>query len=352
VVEFTVVTKRIAFTVLPPKPPHTNISLLFESLRANSIEYRGVDKLELEMTEPVSLLVNIPTQKKGVISLGSDTPFTPILKTQQPMRLTIRPSRRDGVVINLKQANNGSTAWRSEWGAEERLRLKLRDIQRPEELELAGVTEDGGYAVESVTLTGGRWDAQLGMQLALKKPSTRLMVVNPQTGRISDPVDLPLDLNEEKVLLNFGEQIAIFQREKPDPTTGMVLHYNINVQRPEFYKERGSEEESFLLGGQIRFPAGEKKSVALEEGFILSVSSDEPLTLKSLQVKGGQIKAVLWGKPSSIFLGPTLSLRNQLLPSYFDWLYTHKLGTLVFTTIAWVVGACVGLLKLIGLMKS
>jgi len=107
-----------------------------------------------------------------------------------------------------------------------------------------------------------------------------------------------------------------------------------------------------LIGGQVRFPAKERENVELERDFLLEVPDPAQLKLKSFQLIDGHLKIVLWGKPSSVLLGPTPDLMAELLPSYFVWLYTHKLSTFVFSTIGGVVTTCIGGLTLFGMRKS
>jgi hypothetical protein len=121
---------------------------------------------------------------------------------------------------------------------------------------------------------------------------------------------------------------------------------DIDIQQPKFYRLSDYEIENYLIGGQIRFLGKEREDVELEKDFLLKVNNNEPLKLKSMQLINGHLQLVLWGKPSSISLGPTPGLMSELLPSYFIWLYTHKLGKLVFSTIGGMLGLCSGALAL------
>lgn len=351
VVELTVLVDQISFTTLPPRPPQNSINLLYETVKVFSMEWRGAEKIDLMLSKPAEKSASIPLTDDSIIRMKSNSFFTPSIRLLRQTRVTILPYRRNQAVIALSQQSGQTGGWIGQAAKKTGLHLKIDGSDVLPKLMAGADSSDGWVPISSAAISGGHWQARLGVRLIAPKPTTLLRIIDPKSGQVSPPSPLSFHLPKDHLFMPFEDRIAFFERQPEDPDDGVFFDAEMDIQQPEFYRLRAREEESFLKGGRIRFPAGEKSEVILEPGLFLDVRSTEPFKLRSLRLIDGLIELVLWAKPTSISLGPTLRLSNQLLPSSLVWLYTHKLGTLVFSTIAWFVGAYAALLKFIGLAK-
>jgi len=361
VVELTITTKQAAFTVPPPRPPETATLLLDKTLKAHAAQWKGAEALMASFTNSAARGQDtLALTADGVVGVNGDQPFRPVLKLRGQAHVAVQPHRADRVMIRLKQDGAQPSGWQSAVDASGALQLKLRDVLLPSHLASpANHTrqESAEFAVASVppiSITGGRQEAEFGLHVALPEvePSTLLQEVDLASGIVLSTKRVPVALPQDHMILPLGNRLIVLTKQPEDENAVALFEANLNVRAPEFYRLSGFQEESFIVGGRIRFPAKEKATVEIERDFFLDVAGSEPLKLKSMRLKRGAVELVLWGKPSSLKLGPTVGLMTELLPSFFIWLYTHQLGALVFTTLGWVVTASLALLKLIGWLKS
>ena len=117
---------------------------------------------------------------------------------------------------------------------------------------------------------------------------------------------------------------------------------------PRFFRLFGLQEQSFVISGSIRFPSKERGAVNIENDAFVRIADNQPLKLKSMALADGNLKLVIWGRPSSLKVGPTAGLLNEQLPSHLLWAYTHRTSTLLFSILGWMVGSCIAFLKLFG----
>ena len=353
-VELTLRVNQLIVTVLPPHLPHTAISLFDEAVKVHSLQWKGAELLEYG-----SQRIPLQEDPESIIELRGKTPFQSVLKLHSEMRLGIQAYRKDRLMINLAPKDPEQGGWQNRVHPSEIFQLRLRDIKVPPKLGLQWSQDDSWSFAQLAShgppffLTGGQREAQLNFQLERRVyESTILRIIDIQPGQISEPKPLPLRLPQEYVFLPLGNQVALLQKNPEKPHSERLFSANLSVREPKFYRLRGFEGESFLLGGHINFPAEEKTRIELKRDLFLAVSSAEPFKLKSIRLEEGDLELTLWGKPSSITLGPTLELMEELLPSWFIWLYTHQTSTFIFSTIVWFCITSVSFLKMVGVLKS
>jgi hypothetical protein len=359
VVELTVTVKQAAFAVLPPRPPETVTLLLDKTLKARSAQWKGAEALIVGVANSLADRDTIALNGGGVISVSGEEPFQPVVKLRSQTHVIIQPHRADRLMLALTQ-DPSLPGWQSTVEARGGLQVKLRDTPLPSKFASPANSVSDGSAVLAVAsaspllILGGRYEAEFGLHVDSPEiqPSTLLQEIDLASGIVLSTKRVPMALPQDHMILPSGNRLIVLTKQPPGESAVALFEANLNVQAPEFYRLSGFQEESFLLGGRIRFPAKEKATVEIERDFFLDVAGSEPLKLKSMRLKRGALELVLWGKPSSLKLGPTVSLMSELLPSYFIWAYTHQLGALVFTTLGWMVTASLALLKLIGWLKS
>lgn len=371
VVELDVRVDEVSFTVVPPR--ESAIELLRPLLEVRDLQWEGADRFEATLATPQAGRAMALPERSSVIGLGSAADesgagaFMPVIRLRRPMRLKLEPEGLDSLTMTLDPVR-GSAARRLGFAADpepgdwicqvpprEDLELRLRGV------ELVVNTErllDPAVRLESaasaIVFMGGTRKAELGLQPVLEPQGlTALYVINPQTGEVEKTgKGLSLKLPNEPLLIPMGERLVLLEREAVDPEARRLLAPGLTVVAPAFFRgDVTMREESFLVGGQIRFPAGEKEPVELRQGFLLRVSEQTPLQLRSLRMVGGNLELVLWGKPASLELGPTSELMDDLLPSVFEWLSTHGLPQ-VYSVLGMLLAAVLGLLRLLGLVKK
>lgn len=353
VVEITVRAEQVSFILPGPRPPDTAILLFDPGVRAASLQWKGADEV-IAVTGPAAAqLDTMPLPRDGAVNVSSEEPFHPALRLRRDMHLSLRPYRQEKIVLTLAPLAETPHAWQSSVASMRGLRLRRENSAASNFLTQADAGElEVPPAAPPVFFNGGKGPAELGLRLpaTASRPMTVMQIVEVESGEVSEPRRVAVDLPEPKTALAAGNRIIVFEKEK-EPA-GQLLCANLAVRAPEFYRLSGFQEESFLLGGRVRFPAKEKETVELERDAFLRIEGAHPLRLKTLHVKNGALELVLWGKPASIELGPTLGLSNQLLPSYLLWFYTHRLGTLIFSVLTAVTTISLSVLKLLGMLKT
>ena len=354
VVEISAITDRASFTILPPQLLDIGTSLLDNSLKVKSLQWKGVDKMEATTLEESTLkIIKFQPDTEDKICLESNEPFRVSIDLYEKAHILIQPFDRDKLKITLKQENSENAGWEStvEYN---NLEMKLKGIKNPADIESHLTRHDilkftSGHPL---VIKGGQRETELGLHLFSpeRQFSGILEVIDSRSGQIVETKDLPVAISESYVVL-LKDRVVVLKKGSNQETSVNLFRPDINIQQPEFYRLSGSQEESFLIGGQVRFPAKERENVELERDFLLEVPNSTPLKLKSFQLIDKHLQLVLWGKPSSVLLGPTPDLMAELLPSYFVWLYTHKLSTVVFSTIGGVVTTCIAGLKLFKWLK-
>jgi hypothetical protein len=200
-----------------------------------------------------------------------------------------------------------------------------------------------------LTAIGGRGDNVVSLSLPPDAGrGTTLRLVDPATGKVQE-THLPFVLSAPQVL-SWHDQLALLEPTAAAATP--LLSPNLKVSHLRFFRPDRFEEKSFLQSGKIRFPAGEREPLDLEPRTLLTLKADRPLTLRSLTLADGKLAATLWGRVTSLRLGPTPDLQSEELPSLFLWIYTQRLRTLVYSTVASILGLCLGVIKILGLFKN
>lgn len=373
VVEIELVAHRAAFTVVPPAlstvpeiafapdtpAPLTTLALLDPSLAASALDFRQTGRIEATFPEGRSVLI---PGASGSVRFTAPEPFSPELATHGPARITVEPSGKDRnggarvlLWIEAKSSQGGAAGWAATIPAGAELTADLRDVEVTQE----GRTAQASRETHTVPLTapdpavtGGSGEGRIGLTLEARPgPATILRLLDPETGDLTPPRRLPA-ITAEPRSLPWKDRLVLLEPDAGSQGTQPLLRADLKVRDPELFQMVKLEPESYLEGGRIRFPAGEKEALEIGPRSLLTLTSEDPLTLRSLGLDGGRLVLVLWGKPASLRLGPTPELQAEILPSQFLWLYTHRLSALIYTTLATVLGTSLALFKLIGLFKD
>ncbi len=368
VVELTVRVDEVGLTAVPPVDGVAE--LLDSELEVRSLRWRGAESFAATLAPPRPGRATAVPPASGAITLrraADAAPFAPVVRLARPLRLEIVPARRDQLAITFSPVGDlaarrlGFTGgpragdWLCQVPAAQDLELRLRGVELTlgrERLSDPGPRLDGNAA--AIELRGGGRPATLGLRLDPPAVGgTAVRVLDPRTGELSAPAEgLDLSLPQERMVVPMGEELVVLEH-RPDSGSGPLLAPDLAVVAPSFSRFEGTgRERSFLRGGRIRFPAGEREAVELEPGFLLRLPAETELRLRSLRLAGGDLELVLWGQPASVELGPTPELMDELLPSLFVWLSTHRLPALIFSAVGAVVAAVLALLKLLGLIKK
>lgn len=380
VVEIELVTDHAAFTVVPPalspqQASSSTVSLLDSSLAVTVLDVRQAVRIEATFPEGRATLVpsaegsvsfTVPKPTEGSVSLKAPEPLSPKLTLRGPAQIRIKSSGKDQdgnalllLWLESQGSPSGAAGWTGKLPVGGELTADLRDV----ELSLGGpaarVLQESRTIPSNASdllITGGPGEeGRLGLALPPRPgpPATLLRLLDPETGDLTEPRRLP-PVTAEPRFIPWGERLVLLE---PDPGSAgpqPLLLANLKVRDLEFFEfsEMSKEPESSLASGHIRFPAGEREPLAIAPRSLLTLTSDDPLTLRSLGLNGGRLVLVLGGKPASLRLGPTPELQAEVLPSQFLWLYTHRISYLIYITLATVIGACLAIFKLTGLLKD
>ncbi|KAB2835043.1 MAG: hypothetical protein F9K48_05095 [Candidatus Brocadia sp.] len=281
------------------------------------------------------------------VSRGSDTPFNPKIQLFKKTDMHIQPYINQ-LIIALNQESSESRGWQNIITGHASNKITLKESINQ---------QDNGKPISAssqIRIIGNKQDARVVLDLIPeeKHNSTSIKIINLNTGREIRKNTVPVDISQQHLVFPRGNRLIILEKELVEEKATTLFTSDIDIQHLKFYRPFGYEIENYLMGGQIRFLGKEREDVELEKDFLLKVNNNNPLKLKSMQLINGYLQLVLWGKPSSISLGPTPGLMAELLPNCFVWLYTHKLGTLVFSTIGGVLTLCISALKLFGVLKD
>jgi hypothetical protein len=181
-------------------------------------------------------------------------------------------------------------------------------------------------------------------------PGATMRVLDPASGEVSPERRIDLPLSEPR-MVSWNDRLVVLEPDAGMPATPL-LRPGLPVDDIELWRLPKGEPVSFVQGGSIRFPLGEKEKIDIEPGFFLSLESDRPLTLRSLDVAGGRLRMVLWGRPSKLLLGPAPDLQAERLPNLLSWLYTHSPDGLIYTVLAGVATGSFWLLRQLGIFKD
>jgi hypothetical protein len=406
-VEMKVTAQGTSFVALPPVQAEGDekklaadapamarkISLFPPLLAVEAMEVKDVDCVEttLDGVGPVAL----QTAPGGSIGISGESPETeepktvkllrPELVLNEPTSLAFEVAGRDKVTIWLEHsrltqsppseqpvsASSGQAppcaepvvqdrGWNGFVPTQPALSLRLRDVQRAGPTEAAfadsSLAETGRVSRDAARfrVTGGRRDSQLSLALPHPAgPSAVLRMLNPATGEISGPTSLPIALSESR-FIPWQDRLVLLDPEPSAVRPVPLLRPDLKVRELELARRVQLEARSFIVEGEVRFPAGEKESIKLEPGSFVSLATEDgqPLTLRSLELSSQGFELLLWGEPSSLRIGPTPELLAERLPSYFEWLVRHQLSGLIYGTLGYVLALSLTAFKLLGWVKG
>lgn len=342
-VEMKVITDGVSFTVLPHHSSDFSdspLSLLHESLKVRSIEwtYGAV----LEKPKPQQ-------NTESIIQVSRDTPFSPKIQLFKKTDINIKPYINQ-LLIALNQESSVSRGWQNIITGHASNKINLKESINQ---------QDNGKSITApsqIRIIGNKQDAKVVLDLIPeeKHNSTSMKIIDLNTGREIRKNTVSVDIPQQHLVFPRGNRLIILEKESVEEKATTLFTPDIDIQHLKFYRLLDYEIENYLIGGQIHFLGKEREDVELERDFLLKVkvNNNDPLKLKSMQLINGHLQLVLWGKPSSISFGPTPGLIAELFPNCFIWLYTHKLGTLVFSTIGGILTLCMTAFKLFGILKD
>lgn len=376
VVELRLEVDRIAFTVLPsglspeklrdPSTPSllSSVSLLTPELEVEAMEVRDFDQAEASLDGRSTVLRAGSGGLVVIRAIDSEVPFQPSLTAHKPVMLSIETSGRartggEKVTLEIEPAvsedrRSGSGAvWNSELSTGAELILEPREVEAsgpsPARLDRASYTLP--ETAPAVFFRGGARRSRLSVSLQPRPAATTLLrIIDPKTGKATEQ-RLEIGLPEVPALV-WGDRIVSLRPEPVDDQPRDLLEPGLQVRALHFVRQEKLEAKSTVLGGQIRFPAGERPDLDIAPGSFLLIESEEPLSLRSLGVTGDRLILTLWGEPVRVALGPTPELRREILPSLFEWMYTHQLRALVYSTLAWIVGTALTGAQMFGLFHG
>lgn len=380
VVEMTLSARRAAFEVLPPAGADEGdfdgvpaalrrVSLFAPGLEIRALEVRDASCVEatLDATGPVALL----PETGGSVGIRMAEPFRPELVLNEPTRVSLDVSGRNK--ISLELAPQGPPLEGSGWpeplpaaasaacpelpagrGWDSLLPVGPEMSLRLQNVRAAGLAGLDDHPVPAdaarFRIVSGRRESQLSLALPpAPGPSTAMRVLDPASGEVSEPQSLPLALTEPRSIL-WHDRLVLLDPVPAGDRSVALLRPDLEVGSLELARQVKLEDESFVLGGKVRFPAGEKEAFELEPGAFVALAVDprRPFRLRSIELDGGKLNLVLWGEPTSLRVGLTPRLRSERLPNYFEWLYTHRLAGLVYATLAYVAAISVTVFKILG----
>lgn len=349
VVEIEAEVDRFELILVPPAQragEREKIDFLAPSLNTTRLDLQGAGSVEafLDGRGRSTLRPGL----EDVVRIAAGEPFQPVLSVFGRTRVSIEAAGRDRaghrkLRIGLIPEETGAGAWSGTVPASFGLDLEVPSASG--ETTRAQVTPMS----PDLVLAGRRTEGVAGLTLpGDDAPATVLRLIDPLTGGVAEQ-RLPFATSEARALA-WGDRLALLEpaAARPDP----LLRPGLKAERPRFFRTERFDQESFITGGKVRFPGGEKGELALEPRVLLSVRAREPFTLRSVAVRDGRLAVLLWGRATSLKLGPTPELLNEELPSLFVWLYTHKLSTFVYSTLVTVLGVCWAAVKTFGLFKN
>jgi hypothetical protein len=361
VVELALRVDRIAFTVLPAAAapdPLAAASLLSPSLGVSGFEIRQADRVEAAFEAGQSRL---RPGREGSILFTAPAPFQPRIIASGPIRVTVETSGRDRaggerLAISLEPAADGEWTGHLPAGAELTATLRDTEVTRseaaahPEHIDQA--TRTILATASDPLLSGGPGESRIGLTLPPRLASaTLLRVLDPATGEITAPRRLPLATAELRSL-PWRDRLVLLEPDPGETAPHPLLRPGLRVRDPELFRMVKLEAESGLLGGQIRFPGGEQPPADLAPRSLALLAADTPMTLRSLAMADGHLEIVLWGQTASLRAGPAPDLLAEILPNRLAWLCSHRLSALIYTIVASVLGASLGLFRLLGFFKD
>ncbi len=365
VVELQLQTAEAVFTVLP-SASLTAATADLVPLAATPL-LRNLEVLSLSLQGDAS--AHLTTAEQGQLAVRGRTTMTTIsAATVFPELAVYGPTRVRVAVAGIDRSGatrmvlellprQGAAAWRGQVLAAGQLVVQLQDGEiTPLEGGAARRVERARFVIpdlgDAVMLRGGAQASRVDLALAPPPgPGTWMQVLDPKTGSLSVPMRLTVGATEARVV-PWQAQLVLLTPDPANHPAPLLLSPNLKVSDLEFFHAVKLEEESFLEGGEIRFPGGERSSVQVMPRELLSLTPDRPLTLRSLALRGQHLELALGGKVQSLRLGPTYELQHELLPSLLLFLYTHQLATLIYTILTTVVGAVLAFFKWFGLFDA
>lgn len=341
VVEIEAEVQRFEVTLAPPeRNPEQKMDFLAPSLRTRRLDLLGAGSLEAFLDG--SGRITLRPGPDDVVRVAAGEPFQPLLSVFGPTRIALETAGQN-VRIEIIGGDTGSGVWSGAVPAGAGLDLEMWSASG-ENIRHA-VSPDA----PDLILASGRTKGVVGLSLPEPgAPATVLRLVDTTTGGVTER-RLPFGTSEARALA-WGDRLAFLEPEsaRPEP----LLRPCLKAVRPRFFRSDRFDQDSFITGGKIRFPGGEKGDLDLDPRVLLSLRSAAPLTLGSVVLRDGRLAVTLWGRVTSLKLGPTPELQREELPSLFVWLCTHHLSKLLYSTLGVVLTLSVAVLKILGFFKN
>ena len=352
-IELAVRARRVSFTTMPTLSGES-FEPLQNRLKIHSMEIQDSDfftaRLDHTPDRPYEL------QPHTAITLKCRRPSKPVIKLFGGATVDLRAYKREHIIAMVElSGDEPSPMWQSWIQGPCEFKMNqppVKTVDRPVDLPVdEWVRLDNNSRLR---LSGGKRASTFRMHLSGVSGSaaSQLKVIDLQTGRTTVTQDLDLQLQQSPTIIPHQDRLIVLEKNAAAKRRVQLLKANLDVMDPRFFKMTGQQEESYVRGGSIRFPAKERQPVSIEPDAFIWVDDDTRLKLKSMALVDGQLEMVLWGRPASLKIGPSAGLMNQHLPSLLLWAYTHKSGTLMFSILGWILGSTIAALKLFGLLTK
>jgi len=346
VVEMTVLTRRASFQLEVPESSNIDTGILATGLTATHLEVRGADEVTFAL-EPAGGRTTLALPEGGPLALRQERGFRPRLGLRDTLAVTLGVEGGHGLRIILGPVAPGEEPWFLSAGSREPLGMSVSGRTEP---EMALPSWFEVRKSPAVRMSGGRRQARVGLALAggSGPVTSRIDIIDLESGRVTSHDSLAVDPPSETVYLPHDDQLYVLRGNRAEGGAVMLLQPDLSVVSPRFHRRIDERWESQLVGGEIRFPAGEMEPVSLREGFYVTCNEGATFNLRSVELTDGLLALTLWGTPGSLRVGPTPQLRSQKLPSLLVWLYTHRFGQLSVSFIMWIIGTALAALRFFG----
>ncbi len=352
VAELTLELREVEIHVLGPAPPATDVPLLAGGLRFGRVTFSDFTEASLRVARHPGDAAIVPGARDASLRLSGD-PFGLELFLREDAVVHIpRLGRRGALTLEFSAAKD--IAWRSIVQSGQDLDGELQGVPSTSRFPTRGGQASVSVgAIPAVQVIGGTFPSRVTVKLPTRERTggTRVHAIDLSDGSVKELAHTDLVLDDPELVVSAGERLLVLQRE--EEARGLaVLNPGLQVRDVLTYRLEGKQGRSWLAGGRIRFPGGEREPLELEAEAYLDIEADEPLTVRSARVDGDRLELVVWGEPQSLRYGPTIGMMHESLPSTLAWLYTHKAVSLAFSVLVWIVATTIAALNLFGRLRK
>jgi len=250
IVEVTVEVSEFSFVLLPPRPPQTNIDLLDSGLKARSLEIRRAERLEI--TPAGGARQKWRGGRRARLQLRQGTEYLPSITVRDSLRVTVQAGSQGKITIQLDpiaQQNDGRI-WQATVQSSASSEYRACGFESSD-----GVLDccDGdswclAALRKPVTASGGE------LAGLAEPPASHFDVVDLSSGEVTMSGEIPIALPEVMQLIADEDRLIVLTGGGDDEAV-KLFEADLEIAAPRFHRRIDAQRyESFLRGGQIRFP--------------------------------------------------------------------------------------------------